>query len=47
MFEHYVFRNRGAPADHLPPERRGILGAASPEQRRRMKAFLIQGLGRR
>jgi hypothetical protein len=47
MFDHYVFRTGGDPAGHLPAGSRGVLGAATPEQRRRMKAFLMQGLSRR
>jgi hypothetical protein len=26
MFDHYVFQTDGDPVEHLPPERRGMLG---------------------
>jgi hypothetical protein len=47
MFDHYVFRRNGDPAEHLAPERRGILGASTPELRARMKQFLLRALSRR
>jgi hypothetical protein len=47
MFDHYVFRTGGDPAPHLPPEHRGVLGASTPDLRRRIRAFLMQSLGRR
>jgi hypothetical protein len=47
MFDHYVFREGGDPAEHLPAERRGILGAASPDLRRKIRRFLQQMLGTR
>jgi hypothetical protein len=47
MFDHYVFRTGGEPAPHLAPEHRGVLGASTAEQRRRIRAFLMQGLSRR
>lgn len=30
MFDHYVFVRNGPVADHLPPRRRGVLGAMTP-----------------
>lgn len=47
LFDHYVFRANGDPAAHLPVERRGILGASTPEVRSRIKNFLQRTLGRR
>jgi hypothetical protein len=47
MFDHYVFRPQGDPAAHLPPEHRGILGAATPALRERIRHFLLRGLTRR
>jgi hypothetical protein len=46
FFDHYVFRKNGDPAEHLPPEHRGILGAPTPQLRERMKQFLLRALGR-
>jgi hypothetical protein len=42
VFDHYVFCTSGDPAEHLPPEARGILGPAAPERTRRIKATLKQ-----
>lgn len=47
MFDHYVFRPHGEPAPHLAPEHRGVLGPSTPDLRRRIRAFLMQALGRR
>ena len=46
LFDHYVFRKNGDPAEHLPPEHRGILGASTPQLRSRMKQFLLRALSR-
>lgn len=46
MFDHYVFRTGGDPAEHLAAEHRGVLGPHTPELLRRMKAFLAQALSR-
>lgn len=43
-FDHYVFGE--APAPHLPPEQRGILGESTPGLRQRLRQFLMRGLGR-
>jgi hypothetical protein len=40
LFEHYVFRRDGDPAEHLPPERKGVLGPLGPQLRARIKGFL-------
>ncbi len=48
MFDHYAFRPGGHdPAEHLPPQHRGILGRSTPELRARMKQFLLRALSRR
>jgi hypothetical protein len=46
MFNHYVFHDSGEPAAHLPAEHRGILGQPTAELRRRIRQFLLRGLGR-
>ena len=46
MFDHYVFERNGDPVAHLAPEHRGILGAPTPALRRRIRDFLLRGLGR-
>ncbi|HEX9954287.1 MAG TPA: hypothetical protein VGB48_03615 [Allosphingosinicella sp.] len=47
MFDHYVFQRGGHPAEHLPVERRGVLGPPSPQLHARIRHFLLQALGRR
>ena len=47
MFDHYVFREQGDPAAHLPVERRGILGPPTTELRRKIRRFLQQMLATR
>ena len=44
MFDHYVFRDKGDPAAHLPGTAKGILGQRSPELIERLKAELAQAL---
>jgi hypothetical protein len=46
MFDHYVFRGGEEGLAHLAPEHRGILGRPTPELRRRIRDFLMRGLGR-
>jgi hypothetical protein len=46
LFDHYVFRPDGDPAEHLPPQHRGILGAPTPQLRARFKQFLLAMIGR-
>lgn len=45
MFDRYVFLRQGDPAEHLPPEARGVLGATAPEDIARMRAALRAKLG--
>ena len=47
LFDYYVFQRSGAPADHLPPEHRGILGPRTPQLRERIRQFLLRALSRR
>jgi hypothetical protein len=46
MFETYVFRSNGDPAEHLPPAQRGILAEPTPQLRQRIRQFLIRALSR-
>jgi hypothetical protein len=46
MFDHYIFCADGDPAEHLPPDARGVMGTPTPEQLRAMRAMLKQALGR-
>jgi hypothetical protein len=46
LFDHFVFRRNGDPAAHIPPARRGILGASTPQLRRTIRQFLAAMLGR-
>jgi hypothetical protein len=44
-FETYVFGDEAArAAEHLPPEMRGVLGAAGPERTERIRQFLLRAL---
>lgn len=45
-FDHYVFGVNGDPAEHLPEHARGVMGPATPRLIERMRATLIQALGR-
>lgn len=40
VFDHYVFGVNGDPAEHLPPQVRGVLGDLTPEKLIRIKATL-------
>jgi hypothetical protein len=42
LFEHFVFRAQGDPAEHLPPEARGLLGPMPPALRDAFMAKLLQ-----
>jgi hypothetical protein len=46
MFDHYVFRLHGDPADHLAEAQKGILGAPTPALRARIRQFLLRMLSR-
>lgn len=46
MFDHYVFERDGDPAEHLPPDRRGVLGEMSAGLAQRIRGFLMNGLRR-
>lgn len=47
IFDHYVFRTGGDPAEHLAREHRGILGPPSPQLSERIRQFLLRVLSRR
>jgi hypothetical protein len=40
FFDHYVFRAHGDPAEHIAPQRRGLLGNLSPDQAEQLTAVL-------
>jgi hypothetical protein len=40
MFEHYVFSEESAAGEHLPVERRGIMGELKPEEIKRLRLAL-------
>ena len=46
LFDHYVFRDNGDPAEHLPESARGILGRRTPELVAHVKKLLIEALSR-
>jgi hypothetical protein len=46
MFDNYVFRRNGDPAEHLSPAQKGILGEPTPELRARIRRFLLTMLSR-
>jgi len=46
MFDTFVFRRRGEPAAHLPPEHRSVLGPPTPRLRQYIRAYLARGLQR-
>jgi len=47
MFDYYVFRLHGDPAEHIPPHAQGVLAKTSAPQRRSIKEFLIRTLSGR
>lgn len=46
VFDHYVFRLHGEPSAHLPQGHEGIVAPMTPELARKVKAMLIDALGR-
>jgi len=44
LFDHYVFRDNGDPAAHIPASARGIVGRTTPEVRKSLRQFLIRTL---
>jgi hypothetical protein len=46
MFDHYIFRDNGDPAAHLPETARGILGRRTPDLVAKVRAMLAQVLSR-
>jgi hypothetical protein len=45
-FEHYIFGPDAALRDHIPPERRGVLGEITPELAQQIRALLLGSLKR-
>jgi len=46
LFEHYVFDTERDVASHIPPERRSMLGAMSPQETARLRKLLSERLAR-
>jgi cupin-like protein len=46
IFDHYVFNPSSDVADHIPAQKRGVLGAISPELAEQVRAFLAGQLKR-
>jgi hypothetical protein len=44
FFDHYVFRTKGHPLAHLPPEQHGLLGPLRPENYARIRARVMHML---
>jgi hypothetical protein len=44
LFDHYVFRADGDPAEHIPEQARGVLGKSTSELRQFIGRFLVQNL---
>lgn len=44
LFDHYIFQVNGAPGEHLPENRRGIIGDLDPEQVKQVRAALAKVL---
>ena len=44
LFDHYVFKDGGEPAEHIPEASRGILGPTSPELRQIIRQYLVRKL---
>ena len=44
LFNHYVFRADERDLEHIPEQRRGVLGRLSPEAARRIRDLLIARL---
>jgi hypothetical protein len=46
MFDTFVFKRHGEPAEHLAPEHRNVLGPPTPRLRQYIRAYLARGLQR-
>jgi hypothetical protein len=44
FFDHFVFRSRGHPLAHLPPEQHGVLGPLRPDNYGRLRATIMRML---
>lgn len=47
FFDHYIFRENGDPAQHIPPENRGVLGELTPQTYQTLKSYVIASLKNR
>jgi oxalate decarboxylase/phosphoglucose isomerase-like protein (cupin superfamily) len=45
-FDHYVFQTSGPPGDHLPEERRGVLGTLDEDKIKALRTAVLGGLNR-
>jgi hypothetical protein len=45
VFDHYIFMKDGDPAEHLPKDRRGVLGTITPQHRAHIKQVVAKLLG--
>jgi hypothetical protein len=46
FFDHYVFRSKGHPLAHLPPEKHGLLGPLKPDNYSKLRARILHLLRR-
>jgi hypothetical protein len=46
MFDHFVLHTHGAPAVHLDPQQRGVLGPMTPELAKKLRSMVMQALER-
>jgi hypothetical protein len=46
FFDHYVFRSKGHPLAHLPPEKHGLLGPLKPDNYSKLRARIMHLLRR-
>jgi hypothetical protein len=44
FYDHYVFRVNGDPAEHIPIQRRGVLGRMTPKLYNKIKQFLYKSM---
>jgi hypothetical protein len=46
LFDYYVFQTTGDPFAHMPPTKRGLLDARSPQQLNEIREILVRSLHR-
>jgi hypothetical protein len=44
FFDHYVFRPERSPAEHIPEQRRGVLGDMTPKLYEYIKGYLLSSM---